>query len=100
MQLLETAAATAEQYTVLPGQLAVLLVCCCCTAPAGVLTWKDCLEYSPAWDTLIWFAILISMSNGLNESGLISSFAGIVGNQLNALNLGWQVRGGKRHIAS
>jgi hypothetical protein len=57
---------------------------------AGVLTWKDCLEYSPAWDTLIWFAILISMSNGLNESGLITTFAGIVGEQLTALNLGWQ----------
>ncbi|KAF6250451.1 Sodium/sulfate symporter [Scenedesmus sp. NREL 46B-D3] len=55
-----------------------------------VLTWRDCLEYSPAWDTLIWFAILISMSNGLNESGLINSFAGMVGTQLNALNLGWQ----------
>ncbi|KAF8064503.1 DIT2-1 [Scenedesmus sp. PABB004] len=63
--------------------LATLLV-------TGVLTWRDCLEYSPAWDTLIWFAILISMSNGLSESGLISTFAGMVGAQLNSLNLGWQ----------
>jgi hypothetical protein len=61
------------------------------THAAGVLTWRDCLEYSPAWDTLIWFAILISMSNGLNESGLISTFAGLVGQQLTALNLGWEV---------
>jgi hypothetical protein len=60
--------------------------------PPGVLTWRDCLEYTPAWDTLIWFAILISMSNGLNESGLINSFAGMVGAQLNALNLGWEVK--------
>lgn len=59
----------------------------------GVLTWRDCLEYSPAWDTLIWFAILISMSNGLNESGLITTFANIVGQQLNSFNLGWQVSG-------
>jgi di/tricarboxylate transporter len=22
---------------------------------SGVLTWHDCLEYKPAWDTLIWF---------------------------------------------
>lgn len=21
----------------------------------GVLTWQDCLEYTPAWDTLMWF---------------------------------------------
>ena len=20
----------------------------------GVLSWKDCLDYAPAWDTLIW----------------------------------------------
>jgi DASS family divalent anion:Na+ symporter len=59
-----------------------------------VLTWRDCLEYSPAWDTLIWFAILISMSNGLNESGLISTFAGMVGQQLSSFNLGWQVSSG------
>lgn len=63
--------------------------------PSGVLTWKDCLEYSPAWDTLIWFAILISMSNGLNESGLINTFAGMVGQQLNSLNMGWEVRPGR-----
>jgi di/tricarboxylate transporter len=28
--------------------LGVLLV-------SGVLSWQDCLEYKPAWDTLIWF---------------------------------------------
>ncbi len=22
----------------------------------GVLQWRDCLEYTPAWDTLMWFA--------------------------------------------
>jgi hypothetical protein len=65
---------------------------------AGVLTWRDCLEYSPAWDTLIWFTILISMSNGLNESGLINAFAGVVGQQLTALNLGWEVSGEARGV--
>ena len=25
----------------------------------GVLTWKDCLTYPAAWDTLFWFAILV-----------------------------------------
>ena len=25
----------------------------------GVLTWKDCLTYPPAWDTLFWFAVLV-----------------------------------------
>ena len=27
-----------------------------------VLTWDDALEQKGAWDTLLWFAILISMS--------------------------------------
>lgn len=74
---------------------AVLYCVPCCS---GVLTWRDCLEYSPAWDTLIWFAILISMSNGLNESGLISTFAGMVGDQLNSLNMGWQVSSGDQWL--
>lgn len=83
--------------TVLPLNQAVsrcAVLCCGVRSRAGVLTWRDCLEYTPAWDTLIWFAILISMSNGLSESGLITTFAGMVGDQLNALNLGWQVSGG------
>ena len=25
----------------------------------GVLTWKDCLTYPAAWDTLFWFAVLV-----------------------------------------
>ena len=25
----------------------------------GVLTWKECLEYAAAWDTLFWFAVLV-----------------------------------------
>ena len=25
----------------------------------GVLSWKECLEYAAAWDTLFWFAILV-----------------------------------------
>ena len=28
----------------------------------GVLNWKDCLQYPPAWDTLFWFAVLVGMS--------------------------------------
>ncbi len=25
----------------------------------GVLSWRDCLTYPPAWDTLFWFAVLV-----------------------------------------
>lgn len=39
----------------LAAGLSVLLV-------TGVLKWKDCLNYPPAWDTLFWFAVLVGMS--------------------------------------
>ncbi len=28
----------------------------CVLLTTGVLTWRDCLTYTPAWDTLVWFA--------------------------------------------
>ncbi|CAH9098044.1 unnamed protein product [Cuscuta europaea] len=41
----------------------------------GVITWKECLAESVAWDTLTWFAALIAMANYLNKYGLISWFS-------------------------
>lgn len=38
---------------------------------SGVLQWRDCLTYSPAWDTLFWFAVLVGMSSQLNNAGVI-----------------------------
>lgn len=64
--------------------LAILLL-------SGVLEWKDCLSYTPAWDTLTWFAVLIGMSNAMNDLGVISYFAGQVGAALTAMNLAWPV---------
>lgn len=48
--------------------LSVLLV-------TGVVTWKECLAESVAWDTLTWFAALIAMAGYLNKYGLISWFS-------------------------
>lgn len=28
----------------------------CVLLGTGVLSWRDCLTYIPAWDTLMWFA--------------------------------------------
>ena len=44
---------------------------CCCAGLSvllltGVLKWKDCLQYPPAWDTLFWFAVLVGMSGTLS----------------------------------
>lgn len=58
---------------------------------SGVLTWRECLTYPAAWDTLFWFAVLVGMSGQLNSLGVISHFANQVGAQLVAANMGWPV---------
>jgi DASS family divalent anion:Na+ symporter len=60
----------------------------CVLLGTGVLQWRECLGYPAAWDTLFWFAILVGMSGQLNALGVISHFAGGVGAQLAAANLG------------
>ncbi len=41
----------------------------------GVLHWRDCLTYTSAWDTLVWFAVVVGMSGALNEAGIVKVFA-------------------------
>jgi len=55
-------------YTALLG-LSILLV-------TGILKWKDCLSYTPAWDMLIWFSILVAMSFQLTVTGVTQYFTG------------------------
>nr|WMQ58783.1 dicarboxylate transporter 1 [Lilium hybrid cultivar] len=56
----------------------------------GVVTWKECLAESVAWDTLTWFAALISMAGYLNKYGLISWFSQSVVKFVGGLGLSWQ----------
>ncbi|KAK3287709.1 hypothetical protein CYMTET_4786 [Cymbomonas tetramitiformis] len=55
----------------------------------GVLSWTDALEEKGAWDTLMWFAVLIGMSNQLNAMGLIGWVADVVSGMLGSMNMGW-----------
>ena len=64
----------------------------------GVLEWKDCLSYTPAWDTLAWFAILVGMSQAMNEMGIITFFADQVGTTLTSMNLPWPALFGLLHL--
>lgn len=48
--------------------LAVLLL-------SGVLQWKDLLEETGAWDTLLWFGTLVTLSSFLNQMGLTTWFS-------------------------
>ncbi|XP_078442014.1 dicarboxylate transporter 1 [Wolffia australiana] len=64
--------------------LSVLLI-------TGVVTWKECLSESVAWDTLTWFAALIAMAGYLNKYGLISWFSQTVVQFVGGLGLSWQL---------
>jgi divalent anion:Na+ symporter, DASS family len=48
--------------------LAVLLV-------TTVLTWDDVKREHAAWDTLVWFAVLVTMASFLNQYGVIGWFS-------------------------
>jgi anion transporter len=56
----------------------------------GVVTWKECLGESVAWDTLTWFAALIAMAGYLNKYGLIAWFSQNVVKVVGGLGLAWQ----------
>ncbi|XP_066355268.1 dicarboxylate transporter 1, chloroplastic-like [Miscanthus floridulus] len=56
----------------------------------GVVTWKECLAESVAWDTLTWFAALIAMAGYLNKYGFISWFSETVVKFVGGLGLSWQ----------
>jgi DASS family divalent anion:Na+ symporter len=45
----------------------------------GVLTWRDVLNETGAWDTLVWFSALVMMASFLTELGLIPWFSEAVG---------------------
>nr|Q41364.1 RecName: Full=Dicarboxylate transporter 1, chloroplastic; Short=SODIT1; AltName: Full=2-oxoglutarate/malate translocator; Flags: Precursor [Spinacia oleracea]AAA68148.1 2-oxoglutarate/malate translocator [Spinacia oleracea] len=64
--------------------LSVLLI-------TGVVTWKECLAESVAWDTLTWFAALIAMAGYLNKYGLITWFSENVVKVVGGLGLSWQM---------
>jgi divalent anion:Na+ symporter, DASS family len=55
----------------------------------GVLTWRDVLEESAAWDTIVWFSSLVMMASFLSNLGMIGWFSHTVGSSL--AGHGWMV---------
>jgi L-tartrate/succinate antiporter len=41
----------------------------------GVLTWNDMLANKQAWNTLVWFATLVALADGLGRTGFVGWFA-------------------------
>jgi DASS family divalent anion:Na+ symporter len=56
---------------------------------SGVISWADCLNEKGAWDTLLWFAVLIGMSSQLNQMGFIGFLSDTVAANLAKLSMGW-----------
>jgi L-tartrate/succinate antiporter len=47
-----------------------------------VFTWDEMLKYSAAWNTLAWFATLVTLADGLNRVGFVTWFAEAVAGHL------------------
>lgn len=53
---------------------------------SGVLTWSDIKKEQGAWDTLVWFSVLVMMATYLNELGMIPWFSDLMGNAVGQLS--------------
>ncbi len=47
-----------------------------------VFTWDDMLKYTSAWNTLAWFATLVTLADGLNRTGFVKWLAELIGHQI------------------
>lgn len=47
-----------------------------------IFSWDDILKYSAAWNTLIWFATLVTLADGLSRVGFVKWFAETVAGHL------------------
>ena len=55
----------------------------------SVLTWDDVKSEKGAWDTIVWFAVLVMMASSLNELGFIDWFSNLIKGEIGGLS--WQV---------
>ncbi len=56
-----------------------------------ILEWKDILQEHSAWDTLIWFATLITLACRLNTTGFSGWFSQIVAQYAEGLHWSWGI---------
>jgi divalent anion:Na+ symporter, DASS family len=59
--------------------LAILLL-------SSVLTWEDVKSEKGAWDTIVWFAVLVMMASSLNELGFIKWFSDLIKGELGGMD--------------
>jgi L-tartrate/succinate antiporter len=51
-----------------------------------VLAWDDIVAHKTAWNTLVWFATLVAMADGLNRTGFVPWLADVVVRQLSGVS--------------
>ncbi|MCE3403747.1 anion permease, partial [Staphylococcus aureus] len=52
----------------------------------GVLTWQDILNETGAWNTLVWFSVLVLMADQLNKLGFIPWLSKSIATSLGGLS--------------
>ena len=52
----------------------------------SVLTWDDVKSEKGAWDTIVWFAVLVMMASSLNTLGFIGWFSDLVKVQMGGID--------------
>lgn len=62
--------------------MAILLI-------TSVITWEDVKSEKGAWDTLMWFAILVTMAAALKELGFMKWLGDIISGNINGMS--WQL---------
>ncbi|MGE3954515.1 MAG: anion permease [Parachlamydiales bacterium] len=55
----------------------------------GVLTWKEVLDHHGAWETLFWFASLVSMAANLGKMGVIGWMGQYIAGWIGGLSWPW-----------
>jgi L-tartrate/succinate antiporter len=60
----------------------VALAVVCLMLMTGTFTWRDMLNERAAWNTLVWFATLVALADGLSRVGFVSWLAHLIGSEL------------------
>jgi L-tartrate/succinate antiporter len=60
----------------------VAIAVICMMVIGRVVTWDDILSNKSAWNTLVWFATLVALADGLAKVGFVKWFAETIGAQM------------------
>jgi len=60
----------------------VALLAVCLMLVTGAFSWRDMLGDSAAWNTLVWFATLVALADGLSKVGFVTWLAQLIGHSL------------------